>query len=796
MGRENELRKALAFLQRPSEESGSRRFVIQGAAGSGKSRLAAEIADAASLRGFTVIYAPCDPKDSSTELSGVRSFAKQLIEAPGCAAVSPSAMQALRLLEKDDTATHFIGLPHPAAIADDALLNALSAALNAVSSEGRVLIVFEDVHHLAHPERSLPWRATLAADASRLRLILTARSLETQVLEEWIKEQRSSLEILRLQPLDDSSTLALTRALLEGSIHRETAVLSQIARKSAGNPLFAHALAAHVLSGGSLESLPSSLDVSLSAAFRGFSEDCVLVLENIVYLGSFASLTASREASAISPREYNRILSTLENEGVVRLDSRGILRVHECWAAALESHRPRSTTAHQRIRAAEFLTTQLSTRRAPEAGIHAAALFAQGGAFARAFNALIAAGDTLYEGGLAERALWAFESAATTTHHPPERAVALLRSSLCRHTIGDIRGAYDAAITGIEIPHDGTPAAAETLLLLTAQAADTAWRIGHETHVLLTRISTSMSDGRIPVHARQQAGFFALRILFNDRQSTLLEELAQSVRLLAERYDPTLFGDLALLVMAAERGDSATVTAIDNRLSGMYYEAMPAFVKALALRYLSQALRWVGQYRRAIAICSKATELTAAHELTNEASILAVQAGFLHLDLAEHSQASSFVAEAQALSGRLGKSAERDVAVWHLHSRLLIQSGEYQSAYELLIEQAEAIRTDTLLKRQCAAAAMLSLAAAAVGDHAIADEMLHLVLPTLYNEPPALQLDFPVEIAGQALRLRGKDADCHKLTETYLNRRKKEFPVPIAPAFSRLGSSQRSISES
>jgi len=89
VGREAELRTALRFLERSIDEVGPRYFLIQGAAGSGKSRLAAEIADAATLRGFAVMYAPIPPSDSATQLSGVQSLAEQLINAPGCAASSP-----------------------------------------------------------------------------------------------------------------------------------------------------------------------------------------------------------------------------------------------------------------------------------------------------------------------------------------------------------------------------------------------------------------------------------------------------------------------------------------------------------------------------------------------------------------------------------------------------------------------------------------------------------------------------------------------------------------------------------
>jgi len=297
-----------------------------------------------------------------------------------------------------------------------------------------------------------------------------------------------------------------------------------------------------------------------------------------------------------------------------------------------------------------------------------------------------------------------------------------------------------------------------------------------------------LADGRISLESRHHAAFFSLRILFNDRQSALLEDLIHNIELLSRANTPTVFGDLALLVLAAERGDVTTVMQIDGRLTGLLERSAPAFVHALALRYLSQALRWTGQYRRAMAVCSQAAIITQVHRLANEASILAVQASFLHLDLDDLAQATTLFNEARTLSASLGPSAERSIALWHLEARLHVQKGKFRDAYDLLLAHITDIESDALLKRRCAAAALLAYASVKTGDSRTADYMLKLALPVFESEPPSLQLDFPLELFGRTLSELKRTDEFRLLTGAYLARRSSKFPVPLAPALSLLKS--------
>ncbi len=788
VGRDAELRHALGFLERPIEEGGPRYFLIQGAAGSGKSRLAAEIADAATLRGFAVMYAPIPPSDSATQFSGVQSLAEQLIKAPGCAAISPQEMHLLLSIGKEESSLRFGGLPHPAAKGDSSITNALSNALAAVSEETRTLLVLEDVHHLSEPDGSIVWRAATSADSSRLRILLTTRTTETPALADWSKAQRSSLAVLPLAALHTASALELASSLLANPKNHDIDIATRIATASAGNPLFIHALAAHVKAGGSLASLPDSLEISISAALRGLPDQALLVAESIKCLGPFATLLKVREETGAAPLEYERLLSQLEYEGAIHLDSQGVLRIHECWASVLDSQRPRTALAHRRLRAAEYLIASGGEHIDPEASMHAAGLFHKAGDAHRAFTALLAAGDALYDRGLTERALAAFDGAAATATQPLERATALLRTSLCKQSTGDVAGSYDTALVGLNLARECPPDPSGTQLLLAAQAADTAWRTGRTFDHFLTSIVAQLADGRISLESRHHAAFFSLRILFNDRQSALLEDLIHNIELLSRANTPTVFGDLALLVLAAERGDVTTVMQIDGRLTGLLERSAPAFVHALALRYLSQALRWTGQYRRAMAVCSQAAIITQVHRLANEASILAVQASFLHLDLDDLAQATTLFNEARTLSASLGPSAERSIALWHLEARLHVQKGKFRDAYDLLLAHITDIESDALLKRRCAAAALLAYASVKTGDSRTADYMLKLALPVFESEPPSLQLDFPLELFGRTLSELKRTDEFRLLTGAYLARRSSKFPVPLAPALSLLKS--------
>ena len=166
-------------------------------------------------------------------------------------------------------------------------------------------------------------------------------------------------------------------------------------------------------------------------------------------------------------------------------------------------------------------------------------------------------------------------------------------------------------------------------------------------------------------------------------------------------------------------------------------------------------------------------------------SLLALQTGFLCLDLCRVEEAREWFAECTAHSAT-ALTHERRVALAQLHARILLASGDYRGAAEILLPLRSEILHDPLARRRCAGAASLAVA---LSDSSERDDCLALVAiakSVLEAETPSLQLDFPCEAIARALIAHGLAEESRTIMLSYLERRDKFFPRELAPAFTLL----------
>jgi len=344
VGRARELAALLAHWERCEAGPLATALVIEGEAGSGKSRLLEELATRVRLRGATVALVRAVEADLAQPGSGVLGLARGgLLDAPGLPAAAPGVLAAFAA-ELPEWADRFAGVlgVEPGAAIPQALPRVLEAALDA----GALLLVVDDAQWLDSVSLLALFAALRDLRQRPLALILACLP----------EPQREELDQLRHRLGHDVAGVCLQLGVLEEAALRELAAwtlphydsiqLERITRRvacdSAGFPLLAVELLSAVAQGldvreGSTawpnplqtltQSLPGDLpDTVISAlrvSFRRLSPPARETLVAAAILGDGATESLLERATGLERRELQPALDELEWQNWLEADGRG-----------------------------------------------------------------------------------------------------------------------------------------------------------------------------------------------------------------------------------------------------------------------------------------------------------------------------------------------------------------------------------------------------------------------------------------------------------------------------------------
>ena len=283
VGRDDEL----AVLRAAAEERG---VVIAGAAGVGKTRLAAEVA------------------------GGLEGSGSVVLRATGTAAGSALPLGAFAPL--------LPGMPDRRD-----LLGWAADSLVGGSASGRRVLVVDDAHLLDDTSAVLVHQLALTG---RARVLLTCRSevrVPDPVLALWKDQHLERVEVL---PLGEADTTRLIRAVLPGVVASRT--VDQLCRLTGGNVLYLRHLVGAELAAGRLALsggvwqwdvpavLPATLTELVTAQTGAMSKAITEVLEFVAFgepldLDGLSSLVTS---SAIEEAEQRGLIAVDRGSGAVR----------------------------------------------------------------------------------------------------------------------------------------------------------------------------------------------------------------------------------------------------------------------------------------------------------------------------------------------------------------------------------------------------------------------------------------------------------------------------------------------
>ena len=317
--------------------------VIEGDGGTGKTRLAEELAARARLDGAVVTAIRAVEADRTDAWSGAFGIARGgLLEAPGVAAAAPPALAQLR------------GAAPPAAPG-----RALSEVLHAVADEQPVLVFVDDAQWL--DRESLLALAAAARDLARspvLCLITAAPRPTCPELDELRVRVGRELAgtAVKLGPLGADGVRELARrALPSYGLEQLDRVTRRVLSDSAGIPLLAAALLDAVAVGLDLsdgpgawpepsrtldQTLPGELPDNVVAAirinFRRLTTDAQVVLVAAAVLGGRIGGDVLRRASGVTGDALAGALDELEWQGWLAAERRGYAFVAQIVRAVID----------------------------------------------------------------------------------------------------------------------------------------------------------------------------------------------------------------------------------------------------------------------------------------------------------------------------------------------------------------------------------------------------------------------------------------------------------------------------
>ncbi len=312
---------------------------LVGDPGTGKTRLAVELAARARLDGATVLRLRAVPGETSR--NGWSALLRDAFAEPALAGLAPAALASLAELEPDIS----VRFPAARSAAPLPLPDATQAALRALAEDRALLVILDDAQYAP---------ADFLSELSRV--VEQGRSLPVLLLLVAVGKDSNALDAVRARIGRDLPGAALaTVALSPGDVDELVSVAfpaysaaqrQRLARRimadTAGNPFLATELVRAVRSGLTIpdtpaawpsakhtldDTLPGDLPPSVAAAlrmrFRELTPSAQQVLVAIAVLGPGAAESRIARGIELPPPDVSRALDELEWGRWIVADPRG-----------------------------------------------------------------------------------------------------------------------------------------------------------------------------------------------------------------------------------------------------------------------------------------------------------------------------------------------------------------------------------------------------------------------------------------------------------------------------------------
>jgi class 3 adenylate cyclase/tetratricopeptide (TPR) repeat protein len=267
VGRDDEMRGLESALARTEHGEGQVVAVVA-PAGTGKSRLCFEFAEACRAKGLAVIEGQAVAHGRSIPLRPVLEMFRQrfgITEGETDLAAREKIAGALLLLDSSfgeilPAMFQFMGVPDPARpapeIAPEAaqrrMLDHFRRVVQADTRDRTVVTLIEDLHWLDDASDRFIAELVEIAPATRMLVLLNFRS---EYAAEWVK--RSTVQQIALQPLGPEAVREMLAAAI-GNRPTGRSLAERIHARTGGNPFFAEEIVQALIEDGSLVGTPGA----------------------------------------------------------------------------------------------------------------------------------------------------------------------------------------------------------------------------------------------------------------------------------------------------------------------------------------------------------------------------------------------------------------------------------------------------------------------------------------------------------------------------------------------------------
>jgi DNA-binding SARP family transcriptional activator/tetratricopeptide (TPR) repeat protein len=768
VGRDAEIARLVRIVEDVARGQGGVTW-ISGAAGIGKSRLAAELRREAVIRGFSSMMIGLQSSDRQRPFSILSDMVAQLLKLPGALGCAPETLATLRrLVAYQETPPGVEVKPREPAVQQYEIREALVDLLGAIESEAPLMILIDDYHN---------------GDASSVPILtdLIERTAASRVL--WLMTSRPSVErplfqlraTIELKPLPESACRQLVESTVPNldSVERQrlTVACLQIA---GGNPFFAREVIQFWDRSGGEKQLPSSVARAVTDQVSRLGEATTRVIQVIALLGSIATLRRVTRIMDCHVSELLQAFEELDSIGIVSLaDDDAVMTVHDIWREeVLLSIRPIvRRVLHARI--ADVVEEEAQSVREATLFWQAAAHRCDSGSPALAVTLLQSCAQHMLRTGLPEEAADTLQKALEFCRTPEEslpcrrlRIDALYATGRWSAIQSEI-----AETVSISRATDARYDSHNDLELLSIESAwraqsdfsqslDATHNCGREVRASIEHRITALSqcailaDNTCNDHVLETS----YRLLLN-----LCGENAQfrSARLTTSIIYNTSIGDLDAAI-----SDTSAMLSIAREQDSIA-------LLGRALRFASNPLRIVGDFPKAMELVTESLRLSERYRLSEAAAFCCDILATIAMDTGSVEEARSWTERTIAWARNV------DTEYWRLSTRTLraklaLASDDPAAALMEMGSSTESFSTDPMVRQGLGC---LSIVAGALRQQGRRDDLLgplggmRVLFPRIIRRG---RLDSIVEEYVRSLVFAGMSLEAKQFLDKYLSSERRD----------------------
>jgi DNA-binding SARP family transcriptional activator len=687
IGRDAEIARLVRIVEDVARGQGGVTW-ISGAAGIGKSRLAAELRREAVIRGFSSMMIGLQSSDRQRPFSILSDMVAQLLKMPGALGCAPETLATLRrLVAYQETPPGVEVKPREPAVQQYEIREALVDLLGALESEAPLMILIDDYHN---------------GDASSVPILtdLIERTATTRVL--WLMTSRPSVErppfqlraTIDLKPLSETACQQLVESTVPNldSVERQrlTDACLQIA---GGNPFFAREVIQFWDRSGGEKQLPSSVARAVTDQVSRLGDTTTRVIQVIALLGSIATLRRVTQIMDCHVSDLVAAFEELDSIGIASLgDDDAVLTIHDIWREeVLKSIRPMvRQVLHARI--ADVVEEEARELREVSLFWEAAGHRGDSGEPSLALRLLQSCGDFLMDWGLPSEAADTLRRALTYCSSDSQRLVCQRARIRALHAAGHwtlIHNEIQDAISLIEVGEAVNTTHHDLELI----EIESLWRERFDFHGSLKRARGCGRDLEASLEHRVAALLLSATIADNLCENV---ELANAHASLMRITDGDGRFERARSVMGiiyhTSIGELETAIAFSREL--IAFERPTGSVSSLsrALRFSTYPLRIMGDFERAAVNAAEALRISEEYRLGTDAAICCDILATIALGSENIVDASRWVDRANAWARRI-EAGHSQFSVKLLRAQLAVALGNAEDALSEIGDDTEIHRS-------------------------------------------------------------------------------------------------------